>query len=498
MAASILKITMSTTAEDALQIHPRDILARDTFTPAETLLFITILLVTVVLTWAADPRSFWILGFAIILGGFCPIILKTHESTHPFFLDLLWPKFWLLTTPVWLLIIQFCIGLGQQPLSEVKTPDGTFLTLKTVSSWLPTSAITPTTWINLLGFCGIYMLVINVFLVPKSRAFFERLLPWLCLNAALIALWGYFQKALGLKAPLLTKGTGSADFFAFYPYDGHWAAFALIWATVCSAMALLELRYLKESERFIDSIGAWYLTGAALLGASGFAIQARMPSTILLFGFAGLMLLVASTFLAKTKDPQRRAIVFTCGLGGMVTFAGGLYRLFQTDPYATKAQALREASAQMFTDKPLFGWGIESFSQIIPFYADDRLLGGRYTRAGSDMLQYLAELGIIGFLIAGSVMIILLIRYIRGRHNINLTNHLLIGCLGIIVMAFFDTPFMSPAVFYSYTLVFLIAFRWADLTRNKVDEVDARPALVMPAGERRVPFFKGKYEESHK
>ncbi|MEM7790305.1 MAG: O-antigen ligase family protein [Verrucomicrobiota bacterium] len=489
---------MSLKAEEPQQIHPRDLLARDTFTAAESLLFYTILFVTIVLTWVSDPRSFWILGFAMILGGFCPIILKTHEATHPFFIDLLWPKFWLLTTPVWLLILQFCIGLYQQPMVEVETPDGTFFTIKPIQTWLPVSTITSTTWINLLGLCGIYLLAINVFLVPKSRAFFERLFPLLCLNATLIALYGYLQKSLGLATPFLTKGTGQLDFFAFYPYDGHWAAFALLWATVCTAMALHELRYLRDDEKFIESVGVWYLTGATLLGATGFAVQARLPAAILLFGFAGLMLLVAATFLAQTQDPQRRSIVFVSGFGSMIAFTGALFRLFQPDPYATSTKALREAAVQMFKDSPFFGWGIESFHLVVPFYADDQLLGQRYSRANSDFLQYLAELGIVGLSIPLAVVFILLIRYLRGRHNIHLTNHLMVGCFGLIVLACIDTPFMSPSVFYSFTLVYLIAFRWADLTRNKIDEVDARPTFVTPASERRIPFFKGRYEDNHK
>jgi hypothetical protein len=58
---------------------------------------------------------------------------------------------------------------------------------------------------------------------------------------------------------------------------------------------------------------------------------------------------------------------------------------------------------------------------------------------------------------------------------------------------------MSPAVFFSFFTIFFIALRWAELSRNKIDEVDARrPPLVMPDAKRRVPYFNKQYSEEEK
>jgi hypothetical protein len=58
---------------------------------------------------------------------------------------------------------------------------------------------------------------------------------------------------------------------------------------------------------------------------------------------------------------------------------------------------------------------------------------------------------------------------------------------------------MSPAVFFSFFTIFFIALRWAELSRNKIDEVDARrPRLVMPDAKRRVPYFNKQYSEEEK
>ena len=483
--------------DEEIQIRPRDQLLRDTFTPAEGLLFWTVLLTATVGSWASDPRSFWVLGFFLIVGGFCPIILKTHEHTHPFFIDVLWTRFWLLSAPVWLIALQFTAGVLQNPLHPIEIENQVFLTIKEINHWLPVSVSNKTTWIAVLGIGSLYIVAMNLFIVPKSRSFFERLLPWLCLNAVLIGIFGYLQKALGLESSLFTPGTGQSDFFAFFPYDGHWAAFALLWSSTCIGMALLTSRY-EDGKDFFQSVGPWYLTGGTLLGASGFLVQARWPAAILLLTFSVMLLTVSVNFLARSKDPNRMSIALSSAFIGIITFSGGIFRAFQVDDYAQSANSLRRAAVEMFRDSPVFGWGMDSFPQLLPFYADDTLLGTRHDRATSDILQLLAEIGIVGCLPICILIIYLVVRYLRGQHDIHLTNHLFIGCIGCIIFAGFDSPFMSPAVSLSFFVILFSALRWADLSRNRVDEVDGKPDLIVHESKRTVPFHTQKYHEQFK
>lgn len=482
--------------ENEPKILPRDKLLRDTFTPAESLLCVHILVTTLITFWLADPRSFWSLGILLIAGGGAPFILKTHERTHPFFIDLLWPKFWIFSAPAWLLALQFMLGLLQDPLASIEIDGAQFLTIHTIQPWLPVSAATPNTWITVLGFGAMYLITLNLFIVPKSRAFFEKTLPWLCLSAVIVCIFGYMQEALGLQKPLFTKGTGNSDFFAFFPYDGHWAAFATIWCAACMAMALASTRY-EDSPDFIHSIGPWYLAGAGVLGCSGYLIEARWPSIILLITFSLLLFIFCVHFLKQSKDQNRTLIAVTSGILACALLASGIFHIFQNPDLNNIQAALRSAAIEMFKDSPLFGWGMDSFAQVAPFYLDDTLMGERYYRAGSDALQMLAEFGLVGTIIPILTILALLIRYLKKKATIELTNHLLIGCLALLILALCDTPFMSPAVFISFFALFFSALRWADLSRTKVDEVDAikRPNLVVPESERRVPFFTGEYQD---
>jgi hypothetical protein len=484
--------------EESIQLLPRDKLLRDNFTPAETTLFVVVMVMSLLVYWIGDPRSFWLLGSLLIIGCLTPVILKTHEQTHPFFVDLLWPKFWICTAPAWALVLQFIIGLTQNPLSTLTVGNNIFHTIDTVNIWRPTSAADTTTWLTIFGFCATYLMVITLYIVPKSRSFFERALPCLCFGAVLVGVFGYIQKGLGLAKPLFTPGTGATDFFAFFPYDGHWAAFATLWCCACIAMALLSTRY-DNSPIFIHSIGPWYLTGGALLGASGFLVEALLPSAILLLTLSAMLLVVAIDFLASSKDIHRNPIAITSGVAACLSFAGGIFRIFQDHAFSADAAALRSAAYNMFKANPVFGWGIDSYGKLLPFYSNDLLLGQRTERAGSDLLQFLAEFGIFGCLLILGFLIAFIVRYIRGLHNIRLTNHLLFGCGALLALSLCDTPFMSPAVFFSFFVIFFSALRWAEVSRKKIDEVDApRLQLVTPDSQRRVPCFNKQYKEKEK
>ena len=477
----------------------RDKLLRDTFTGAETQLFFQIVITSLVSFWLAEPRSAWALGFFMIAGGLCLFVLKTHEQTHPYFIDLLWPRFWLYSAPIWWLILQFTAGLLQNPISIIEIGTQSFKTLDIVDTWRPTNLMNSVTWISLLGFCSLYLIALNLYLVPKSQAFFEKLLPCLCFSAVLVALFGYLQKAFNLPAPLFTKGTGQTDFFSFFPYDGHWAAFALIWCSVCTSLALLTSRY-DNSPEFLKSVSPWYLTGTVLLGYSGFLVEARWPSAILLLWFSGMLLLVGVNYATNTKERHAKGIAVVSGLFACLVFASALFRLFKVDSLPNSKQALHRAALEMFKDNPIFGWGFDSFEQLAPFYVDDALLGAKHGSASSDVLQFLAEIGIVGIAVPVVILILIIFPYLKRKSDVPMTNHMIIGCAGIVAMACVDSPLMSPAVFLSFFVVLFSALRWAALSRTRVDEVDTatRPNVVTPEATRNIPFFTDDYKETEK
>jgi O-antigen ligase len=263
-------------------------------------------------------------------------------------------------------------------------------------------------------------------------------------------------------------------------------------------MMLLSTRY-DDSQPFIQSVGPWYLAGGIVLGASGMLVEALIPSAILLLTLSVMLLITTVDFLANSKDIHRKSIALFSGLAACFIFVGGIFRIFQGDAFSSNMFALRSAAFDMFKANPIFGWGFDSYSKLLPFYSNDNLLGQRYERASSDLLQFLAEFGIFGALISIGFLLVFILRYVLRLRNIRLTNHLLIGCGSVLLIALCDVPFMSPAVFASFFTIFFIALRWAELSRNNIDEVDAnRPQLVTPDAKRRVPYFNTQYKEKEK
>ena len=484
--------------EELSNTRIREQLLRDRFTPAESILFAICLFSLLLVFHVGDPRSHWLLSSLLILGCLTPFILKTHEQSHPFFIDLLWPRFWVISAPAWVLSLQFVIGLFHDPYNTVKIGVSSYHTLDSINKWIPTSISGKETWLIIVGFVASYILSSLLYLIPKSRNFFERLLPWPCIGAVILAAFGFIQKGLGMAKPPLSTGTGSEDFFAFFPYDGHWAAFAMIWCCVCFAMSLLHARY-EDNPQFINSTSPWYLAGGLLLGVSALLVQAKLPAVMLLFTLCIMLLFTAFEYLNKVKETHRTAIAGSCAIASSVAFGCGIIRIFQHDEFSKVRLDLQRAAWDMFKEKPIFGWGIDSYERLLPFYGSDSLNGERYERATSDVLQLLAELGAFGGLVIAGCFMVLIFRYFHKNKSIRLSNHLLIGCVLVIVLAFFDTPFMSPAVSVSFFTIFFSALRWGVLSRSNPDEVDSkRPQLISPISERRVPFFDEPYNEKEK
>lgn len=471
------------------QLSHREKFLRDTFTPAETALFLHVLITAFVAFGIGDPRSSVLIGFFVIMAFLAPVIIKTHELTHPFFISALWSRYLLFVLPPALLLIQFLIGLAQQPFESITFENTSYLQYSAPETqWLPASTAAGETWPVVIAYSAVYMAALTLFFVPKSRAFFDKLLPYLCLTAVVIAIFGYVQHAIGLADPLYTPGTGASDFFGFFPYDGHWAAFALLWTCACASMALLMTRY-EDSPPYLETSGPWYLTGATILAVSAFMVDAKWPAVFLMLVYALMMLIIATHFLLSSNDQNRTLIGALSGFASALMLIAALYRIVYTAVDSALYTSLRQSAWEMFKERPVFGWGPESFGHALPFFGSDLLLTENYSSPGNNFLQLLAEVGIVGILPILIVITYLFVRYLRGRHNIQLTNQLMVGLSAILLLGLLDSPFYSLQVSFSFFILLFIALRWADVSRNKVDEVDASiPELISSAGHRRIPF----------
>lgn len=476
------------------QLHEREIFIRDTLTPAESSSYLLIILTSAFIFLCANPANFWLLGFLLITAPLSIAIIKLHQQTHPFFIDNLWLKYLRLSIPALYLLLHFIIGTISPNLEIVEINNTLYNQLTDAKAWLPSSSgNTILKTITFFGFFAAYLVVLNLLIIPKSKAFFEKLLPKLCCIVIFVTLIGYVQKILGLSKAFFTEGTGQTDFFAFFPYDGHWAAFATIW---CGVFITMALKRSTKNNNIMHTMAPYYLTGAVMLGCSGFVIETNIPAAILLISFSAFLLIFAIHFAKYSSDENKDNIVLVTTLFSCLIFALGVFRFFSPNKDLENINLLRKSAWDLFMERPLFGWGFESFKEVLPFFIDDRLVSVRHSRAASDSLQYLAEFGFIGCLLILALLLTLWVKVAWRKNTSYFANYLWLSCLPIVFLTFLDSPFMSPAVFFSFFLTFFIAVRWSTIEQSKVDEVDVkRPHVIAPESERGVPYHIPSLEE---
>ena len=479
-------------------LHEREILIRDTFTPAENSCYFILLAVAAFSFFVADPATLWTLGFILITLPLSIATIRLHQIHHPFVIDNLWAKYAILTLPVSYLTLHYCIGLFFPALEAFNFKNKVFWTLSDITPLTPIIGVySNKVPISLFGFFGAFLATIQLYLIPKSLFFNERLLSRLCVLVAVLVFIGYLQHILGLSAPILTKGITASNFFAFFPYDGHWAAFASIWCGVFFTLAIKHADA-QTDQRFIDSKGPYYLSVGVLLGFSGYWVHASMPSIILLLTFSVFLLIFGIHFSVYSKDAHSKSIVNLSIFTSCVILASSLIKIFTIAEWSGDKSLLRQTAWKLFLDRPLFGWGYQSFEFVAPFYNDDILNGKNYISASSDFLEILAEFGLIGAILIFTFFAIPIILHFAQRRFSLFSKYLLGSSITVIPFAVYDTPLMSPAVFVSFLIVFFIALRWAKIERSKEDELDALPELILPESDRSIPFHNAKYKEKFK
>jgi len=471
------------------ELHPRDRVLRDTPTLAEKSLFAMLMAAAGLLFFWADPRSTLALGILLVGGGLCPVLLRTHEFHHPFFVHHLWRRWALLAAPVWTVVGAFLLGLLQPVLTPIEAEGEQLIGLREAYLYFPVSTAADSAALPLLGMASIYLMAANLMLVPKSRAFFDLLFTWLSILVGLVvaaqyAMWGieaFFGERLGIEPNSLRV----------FPYTGHWAAFAALWVFALAAMADLRGRD-RPDRSYLRTGGFRYWLVAAALGASARWVEPDRPAVLLLGAFAAAMLgLACKLAAAKRFFPAALA-----GAGTLCGLAGGFGRLASAAPPVPGTSELRRSAVALFLDQPVFGWGFDAFQHLLPFYVVERLLDEHHLRAFSDILQIPAEIGIVGCAaLVGAIGYAVGAYLVTGKFAYRFANALMLGPLFLAAFAAIDSPTMSPAVVLTFWMMLFSAARWTTLSRLDTEAIDPGPTLIAPPSMRRVPFHtpgKGK------
>lgn len=354
-------------------------------------------------------------------------------------------------------------------------------------AWLPSSARPDLSLRELWQFNGIILSCYNVVLAVRRRRQIRLLIAVLCANALVLAVFGTFQKLAGADG----IGFGLVEvpqpyFFATFVYHNHWGAFLLLHLLACVALLQHKLaqgdyRDLRHSPLPAAAVTILYLAATAPLSGS-------RSTTVLASASLAVIFVQALARIVRRQNERRRSIFWpVAAMMLTAAAASGSIAYLSRDVIATRLRITNEQLTElrqedrpstrarlygdtwrMAVEKPVFGWGLESYEDVFRIFNTQRQKGHwrnqpQYREAHSDWLQAIAEVGFAG---TGCLLALGLVPLcgagMRLRHS-SLTRHLLAGCGVVLLYATVEFPFANPAVMITFWLLLYSAARYARL-----------------------------------
>ena len=367
-------------------------------------------------------------------------------------------KIWIL----WVgLIVFLVISLLNPSYSEITVEEGILFAYNSPVIWLPSVVSQSRSIPMIFQFTGTLVLAWSVLAIFNERRLHRKLLFFCVFNASLLAFIGAFFKLLRAANPLGFFRSVNPSFFASFTYHNHWVAFASL--ALFTATGLF-VYHLKNSQR--DRID---FNRLSLLGALGFFLLLSLllvesRTGLLVLGIYLVCLILGFALFLSRRGKVLSKITILAVLGLLVL--GCLSLLISekaidkmVKEYKIAWHALwspdREVDSFRFNhgpkivvnlikDKPITGWGWGSYHYAMKRYAPKYIGEHVITQyAHCDWLQFLAELGVIGFSLFIVPIVYLVYKY---REPDPVAIWVCLGLNVILFMAFFEYPLSNPAV----------------------------------------------------
>lgn len=344
---------------------------------------------------------------------------------------------------------------------------------------------------------GLLLFVMVLWHCLKSTAQIRRLVTVLAANAFFAAIVGsYFQlsgseRILGLFEPV------HSGFFASFRYHNHWTAFALLSMGQCLAMGIYWFRRCRadaDANRRRPDI--FWFAGLLILSLTLPMTTARagVLFLVLFWLVLGGWLLLGTSNKKGVKPVHRMLICSLVVIGSVAVVAYGIWGS-RSDLVGEWEQSVRQMEQlkageyrdiewartdswgdgwRMLQDRPIWGWGFGSHRYLYQLYARDEY---RYESgvvkhikefAHNDWMQYLAELGVVGFLLLIGPPLALLYRFRAGIARSEFTQALLFPLGLILLLATFEFPLSNPAVLVLFFVQLALGLRVASLSSGSV------------------------------
>jgi O-antigen ligase len=236
----------------------------------------------------------------------------------------------------------------------------------------------------------------------------------------------------------------TAGVYGSYVDHNHYAGLMEMLWPMLAVMAFVDPA--RSDKRWLLLLGAALMAGSIPLSLSRGGMVA--------LGAQGLFLCVVFRRNRLRKLIYGTAAAFA--LAGVVMLAGSSSVLSRLDSLSHPLQsevggarlAVTADTLRMFRDRPLLGFGLDTFSSVYPRYQS--FTSSVFMNAAhNDFAQLLSEMGIAGF---GLMVWFLVLVYRRGLRNLYCSGELqpavlvaLTGSTGLLAHSFFDFNLHIPA-----------------------------------------------------
>lgn len=356
-------------------------------------------------------------------------------------------------------------------------------------AWLPASA-NPAGSLRLLACLGgLAATGLSIAFCVQSRRALRNLVLFLSLHALALAVLGTLQRQTGAAGPFFgAVPRVNTAWFSTFLYHNHWGAFAVLHASATLALVFHSLRH-PPDRGWLHSPGPLLAIVALLLAATA-PLSTSRSATVQMLVLAAVAIAAALRHAfgsARRRRSSRAGLARVALIALVLAAAAGLVAFQSREVIAarlatTRAQfsALQAGSVaysradlyadtwRMAADRPLFGWGLESYGPIFLNYSrfepgSDGLMN-TFEDAHSDWLQSLAEIGFAGTALLLLLGLLPLAETFRLRNLSAFSAWLLGGCALVAAYAWVEFPLACPAVVATWWILWFAALRTIQLT----------------------------------
>ena len=380
-------------------------------------------------------------------------------------------------------------------------------------AWLPTTTDAPRSGLYLFTLAGVFCFAVGLAILPMTRSEIRRWLTVVFANSILmllLGLWWFFEDRSMLFGSYPTEG---AQPFASFHYKNCWTAYAILSAGIGIGMGSYWWKAGKDLFK-AKSPTAFFVFSTPLLLLTFPLIQSRAGGLIGTLLVIWLGLVVWNNYRTSDRKNPWPLVVLAAAIGVLGWFswsttAPEIQRMLDkserqleqvTGDELTGRMILFRDTVAMAKEKPWFGWGLASFSQVYPAYQGPELyhkvnfrdgdfawVPSYYEFAHCDWAQYWAETGAIGLLLLLGTPVLWFVYYVRNGRGNSITHWLGVGCVLVMILAWFEFPFGAEAVSLLFAACFTIAGKYAILTeqsrarrqRKKDDKVRSKETALI-------------------